>query len=131
MLMAHQLFEITQSAVLQNSKGEVLILQHKSGPWLLPGGRINEGESWLDALKREVKEETGSDDFSVTRILDADSFTDENKAKYTITFLCSTPGFEVRLSGEHQALAWVTKETFGDYEYFHENIKKRIAKAFE
>jgi len=129
--MTHQLFEITQSAVLQNSNGEVLILQHKSGPWLLPGGRINQGEYYLDALKREVKEETGFSDFSIQKILEVDSFIDESKAKYSVTFLCSAPDFKAKLSEEHKVFAWVTKETLDNYNFWHENIKKRVKKAFE
>lgn len=37
--MEHQLFKVTQNAVIKNSKGLVLILRHTTGNWLLPGGK--------------------------------------------------------------------------------------------
>lgn len=66
--MQHQLFKITQNIILKNKDGKVLILKHNTGKWLLPGGKINKGENWTDSLKRELKEETGTDQFKVEKI---------------------------------------------------------------
>ena len=46
------------------AEGKILLLKRATeksypGRWGLPGGKINEGESRLDAIIREVKEETG------------------------------------------------------------------------
>lgn len=50
--------------VLTNSRGEVLISKrpddkHLGGFWEFPGGKLDAGESDLDALKREFLEEVG------------------------------------------------------------------------
>jgi len=37
----------------------VLIVRTRSGRWQLPGGRLEHGEKHWDAVRREVKEETG------------------------------------------------------------------------
>ena len=44
-----------------NSEGkrEVLLVQDGSGKWYLPGGKMQEGESFDGALRREIKEELG------------------------------------------------------------------------
>jgi 8-oxo-dGTP diphosphatase len=48
-----------------NSRGEVLVVQEKSGPsvipdfWKLPGGLVDAGEDLSSAAIREVYEETG------------------------------------------------------------------------
>jgi 8-oxo-dGTP pyrophosphatase MutT (NUDIX family) len=44
-----------------NARGslEVLLIKKRGGFWTLPKGRVNPGESHLDALQREVYEETG------------------------------------------------------------------------
>ncbi|MFZ2356994.1 MAG: NUDIX domain-containing protein, partial [Candidatus Omnitrophota bacterium] len=55
--MEHQLFKITQNAVIKNTSGSVLVLCHTTGKWLLPGGKINAGETWLEGLQRELREE--------------------------------------------------------------------------
>src|SRR5271166_623398 len=36
-------------------------IQPKKGEWALPGGYINLGETWREALSREIKEEMGMD----------------------------------------------------------------------
>lgn len=48
---------------IQNSKKEVLFIKQRKGPyagsWLLPGGSIEMNETCIEAVKREVYEETG------------------------------------------------------------------------
>ena len=129
--MEYQLFKITQSAIIKNPKGLVLILKHKTGNWLLPGGRINKGENYLDALKREIKEETGIENFKINKILDIDSWIENNKGTYVVTFLIDTPDVsEVKLSDEHTKYAWAGLNDLDDYHFWHEDIKKRIRSAF-
>jgi 8-oxo-dGTP pyrophosphatase MutT (NUDIX family) len=47
----------------RTSKGLKIALVHRSryDDWTLPKGKLNPGESWLEAALREVKEETGRD----------------------------------------------------------------------
>jgi ADP-ribose pyrophosphatase YjhB (NUDIX family) len=56
---------IAVGAVIKNSEGEILLVQHKPerkgfwrGKWICPGGRLKLGESIEAGIKREVKEET-------------------------------------------------------------------------
>lgn len=44
-------------------KGQVLLLQKPSGKWDLPGGKLDPGETLMEGLAREVREEIG---FSVS-----------------------------------------------------------------
>ena len=63
----HFVGQIAQKAFIINEKGQVLLVQypnndlHVGGKWDLPGGRLNEGETPLEGLKREVREEIGQD----------------------------------------------------------------------
>lgn len=48
------------AALIRNEKGEILLVRQKKNKkdyWLLPGGGIEFGESALQALERELKEE--------------------------------------------------------------------------
>ena len=50
-------------AIILNNKQEILFVRQKTGPfkgwWLLPGGKVEFGETIKDAVIREVEEETG------------------------------------------------------------------------
>ena len=119
----HKLFKISQNAVIQNSAGAILILQ-KDGKWILPGGRL-ENKSWLQGLKREVKEETGIENFEVKEILNVD--TSDGDETYIVTFLCTVVEIpQVTLSSEHQEYAWLKLDEIERYEFWHEKIKERL-----
>lgn len=49
--------------IVEDGKVLLVLRQHEpfKGTWTLPGGHIDEGESDVKAVKREVKEETGLD----------------------------------------------------------------------
>ncbi|XP_017880503.1 8-oxo-dGDP phosphatase NUDT18-like isoform X2 [Ceratina calcarata] len=51
------------AAVVINKQGEVLMIQEAkascNGKWYLPAGRVEPNENLIDAIKREVLEETG------------------------------------------------------------------------
>lgn len=129
--MEHQLFKVTQNAIIKNSDGLVLILKHSTGNWLLPGGKINSGENSTDGLKREINEETGIEGFEINKILDIDSWIENDKGTYVVTFLIDASDIsEVKLSDEHTEHAWVGLDDLDQYKFWHEDIKKRIKMAF-
>jgi 8-oxo-dGTP pyrophosphatase MutT (NUDIX family) len=55
----HELYDFTTSAFIAYN-GTILLVQHKKiGKWLQPGGHIELDEDPLEALWREIEEETG------------------------------------------------------------------------
>ena len=55
-------FTASVAGVISNEKGEVLVLDHVLRPasgWGLPGGFMQHFEQPAEALKREIREETG------------------------------------------------------------------------
>jgi len=53
-------YRVSLKAIIRNEKGEVLVNKEQGRTsWGLPGGGWDHGESQLDCMKRELKEEIG------------------------------------------------------------------------
>ena len=55
-------FQVAVGALIFNEQGQLLLCEHtyrRLHPWGLPGGDLKFGEDPVDAVKREVLEETG------------------------------------------------------------------------
>ena len=50
-------YRVSVKAIIRNKKGEVLVVKEHGGPWSLPGGGIDHGETAEVALAREMYEE--------------------------------------------------------------------------
>lgn len=120
-------FEIGVKVFLRNGEGEYLILK-RAKPyqgedfcrWDIPGGRINPGEPLLEALKREIEEETGLgiETEKAQTLAAQDILRIKSKHTVRITFLLNCKKEqEIKLAPqEHTEFAWVT---------IHELKKKR------
>ena len=51
-------YRVSTKAIIKNEHDEVMFLKENDGVWDLPGGGLDQGESPLDALRREIDEET-------------------------------------------------------------------------
>lgn len=92
--------------------------------WAPVTGKVEKGESILDAAKREVKEETGISD--IGRIIDPEySFTFKDKKgdfkEHVFGFEVSPQVEEIKLSGEHQNYSWINFETALELLYWDSN----------
>lgn len=115
--MAEQQFpEPTVGALIFNSEGKVFLM--KSHKWrdkyVMPGGHIELGEGIKDALKREIKEETGLDIFDIEYIYFQEFIFDDAfwKKRHFIffDFACKTNSTKVKLNSEGQQYVWVSLE---------------------
>ncbi len=137
------LFEITVKAVVIKGNDEVLILKrpkndhHGAGNYDLPGGSLDAGESMGEALRRELKEETGIE-VEVGPIIHAFDF-DSRREEVTvyckgIRFLAYYKDGKVDLSEEHDEFIWMpideAIEKLSD-EGFEQDKKEALARAKE
>lgn len=112
--MSKQKFpEPTVGGLIFNSKGEIFLM--KSHKWrhkyVVPGGHIELGETMEQALKREIKEETGLDIFDI-KFLGFQEFIFDKafaKKKHFIffNFIAKTKSSKVKLNEEAQEYIWI------------------------
>jgi len=86
------------------SDGALLFLRRNNEPvkgeWWFPGGRIHKGESIEDALRREIKEETGLE-IRDYKLINVYSRVFPERHDITIAYLCNCKRGKVVLNGEH------------------------------
>lgn len=63
---------VAVSGAVRDDRGRVLLVHVVERGWELPGGQVEEGEGLLDALVREIEEETGCE-VQVERLLAVES----------------------------------------------------------
>src|SRR5699024_5297453 len=97
------IFEGDRVLVLRKSKAERSAKDTHG--WEFPGGGLEPSEPLMDALYREVKEETGLQIKVVGPAYIYDDIQDE-KHLIIIKFACQNPVGEVKLSAEHDNFYW-------------------------
>jgi phosphoglycolate phosphatase-like HAD superfamily hydrolase/ADP-ribose pyrophosphatase YjhB (NUDIX family) len=105
----------TVGALIWNADNQVLMVrtQKWSGLWGIPGGKTKFGETSLDALKREIKEETNLDIADISFALVQDCI--HSKQFYRdahfvlLNYTCRVQGrCDVKLNDEAQEFRWMT-----------------------
>jgi 8-oxo-dGTP pyrophosphatase MutT (NUDIX family) len=89
-------------------RGRVLVMRNDREEWELPGGRLDEGETPEEALRREFLEETGLR-VTVGPLVDAWVFQVTSREKVLVLeYACRTSEKRgVRISHEHNDSAWL------------------------
>lgn len=111
------LIYIGQKAFIEKD-GQVLVLIVPKLGLDFPGGKIQEGEKdFLEALRREVREETNleieiGEPFVTWRFDFGPDHLKAGKKIYMVGFKCKYLSGDVRLSDEHSEFYWVNKENY-------------------
>jgi phosphoglycolate phosphatase len=105
----------TVGALISNPSNQVLMIrtQKWSGLWGIPGGKIKFGEPSIEALRREIKEETNLDISDIQFVVAQDCIHSKEfyrEAHFVLlNYTCRTSdGTNVKLNEEAQEFRWVS-----------------------
>lgn len=110
---------LAAAALIRDGKGRILLLLNKRRGWEFPGGQVENGENLIEAVKREVKEETGIDTeidrfvglYSNTGGYDSYDGSHYIPTKLLVDFTGHADGNQpIKASEEHEDIAWVSEE---------------------
>ncbi|ULL18777.1 NUDIX hydrolase [Paenibacillus sp. H1-7] len=109
---------VAVGGIVENGQGEILLVKTHNEGWVYPGGQVEAGENLIDALCREIKEESGIDTV-VEQLIGVYSNTSGYKwhdgvtdvpTKVMLDFICKPVGGQLCTSEETSESRWVSKE---------------------
>jgi len=117
--MPEKPFVLSVKVVIRDAEGRCLVIRrsqaskYNAGKWDFPGGKVDAGESFDEALLREVEEEVGLR-IRLTRVAGStESEMPDRKVAYLIMEGQVVAG-QSRLSEEHDRLDWCAIEELLD-----------------
>ncbi len=109
---------VAAAGVVLNENGEVLLVNTYQDSWVLPGGEVEVGENLVDAVKREIFEESGIE-VEVGEVFCISSNTctypgyngvKTVPTKVIFDFICKEKSGILRGSDENSVSAWVPQD---------------------
>ena len=91
------------------------------GLWSIPGGMLELGESLVDGIRREVREEVGLEVrvLETVEVLERIIYDDDGKIEYhyvLVDYLCEPLGRTLRVADDADAAEWVRRRNVSSYE---------------
>lgn len=114
---------VAVAGIVQDDEENILLVNTYSRGWEFPGGQVENGENLIDALNREVKEESGVD-IEVVSLVGIYSNTQEKintktgdkiSTKVMLDFSCNYKGGTTQISDETSEVIWVKKDDVLNY----------------
>lgn len=115
---------VAVDGIVENERNEILLVKSRDKEvWTIPGGQVETGENLIDALIREIKEESGID-AAVNKLVCVSSNTciyegyngyGTIPTKVMFGFTCTYLGGELSDSDETTESRWIPRDEVLDY----------------
>ena len=113
--------------IITDKAGKVLLLKRQNtdyanGSWCLPGGKVEYGQTIVQAISKELIEETSLTCSEPRFLFYQDSLPTQPGEMHCINFYfqCDVSG-KIILNDESSDFAWVKEEDFGKYDVAFKN----------
>lgn len=110
---------VAVDGIVENERNEILLVKYRDKEvWTVPGGQVEVGENLINALIREIREESGID-VTVDKLICISSNTGTYEGyngygtiptKVMFGFTCTLIGGELSDSDETSESRWVSKD---------------------
>jgi len=128
-------FGFAVGALIENPLGEVLLIKRSpdnppANIWDVVGGGVEQFENPFDALTREIREETGIEEFEIIKALDVfhEYASSESNDLIVMTFWCKiVTDVTIALSHKHNEYCWVKPKKALEIST-HRDVKSTIAR---
>jgi 8-oxo-dGTP diphosphatase len=111
--MPHKPFGLSVKALISDAEGRCLVIRRVPdskfwpGQWDLPGGKIDQGETFDQALLREAREETGLK-IRLTRFVGASAWELPHVQVVFVVMAAVIDGGTLGMSKEHEEYKWIS-----------------------
>jgi 8-oxo-dGTP diphosphatase len=114
---------VAAAGIVENDQNEILLVKTFHNGWVFPGGQVEVGENIVDAVKREIIEESGIE-VEVGNLIAIYSNTGKYlwydnvtvvPTKVMFDFVCTYKGGKLTTSEETSEVAWIPKENVMSY----------------
>lgn len=121
------------------SSGRALLIKRGSPPleghWSIPGGLLEIGETLLEGVRRELREETEMEvrPLDLIEVFERIELDGDGRARYhyvVLDYLCEATGGEPRAGSDVTDVAWARPDELGQYS-LSSTATRVILKAFE
>ena len=96
----YEKIELTNMCMIYDNDGNVVVQEKLNKNWggiTFPGGHVETGESFVDSVIREVKEETNLDvEIDANKRYTMEYVTDKGKLKQVVLFIAKCIGGEIK-----------------------------------
>ncbi len=121
------------------ANGRALLVKRGSPPlegqWSIPGGLLEIGETLMEGVRRELREETGIEvrPLDLIEVFERIELDGSGKARYhyvVLDYLCEATGGDARAGSDVTQVAWVKPEELASYS-ISSTAMRVVLKAFE
>ncbi|MDE7178932.1 MAG: NUDIX domain-containing protein [Lachnospiraceae bacterium] len=106
---------VVKSIIFNRNHNRILLIQRSdddpigANTWESAGGNMECGEKPEEAIRREIREETGITEITIKTVAYV-TLVNDDEPYLIIAYICESQTETVTLSNEHRAFMWADKE---------------------